>query len=302
MKIIKKISERFKQSPLWFMGYFLRKFSVSRRIPDDVYIKLEYLFETGRVLKLAPPTSYNEKLQWLKLHDIHPEYTEFVDKYSAKEYVAKVVGDKYIIPTLGVWDTFEEIDFIKLPNRFVLKTTNDSGGVFIVNDKNTMDINRAKEVIKRSFNRNYFYVHREYPYKNVCPRIIAEQFMVDESGSELKDYKIFCFDGVPKLIQVDYDRFTKHKRNLYDIEWKRLPFTLKFPTDWNREIPKPEGLKEMLDVASKLSKGMKHVRVDLYHINGKVYFGELTFFHGSGHEKFSPREWDYKLGEWLKIQ
>lgn len=302
MQSVKIIRERFKQSPLWVFGYFLRKLKVSKVLSDRTYVKLEYLFETGKFLKLDNPVTYNEKLQWLKLNNKHQEYSLMVDKYTAKEYVAEKVGNSYLIPTLGVWDKFEEIDFSQLPDQFVLKTTNDSGGVLIVKDKRKIDLEKAKEVIAKSMNSNYFYVHREYPYKFITPRIIAEKYMVDESGTELKDYKIFCFDGSPKIIQVDYDRFTEHKRNLYDIEWRRLPFTLKFPTDWNREIAKPEGLEEMLEVAKTLSSGIPHVRVDLYHINGKVYFGELTFFHGSGHEKFTPEEWNYKIGEWLNLK
>ena len=296
-----KLIHKMKENWLWPLDFMLRKFSPLIK-EDKWYIQLHYLFCTHKRLHISNPKTYNEKLQWLKLNDFHPEYSDLVDKYKVKGYVEKMIGVEHVIPTLGVWNRFEEIDFTSLPQQFVLKTTHDSGGVYIIKDKHEMDLEQARKVIQRSLNHNYFYVHREYPYKNVAPRIIAEKYMVDESGTELKDYKIFCFDGVPKIIQVDYDRFSEHKRNLYDTEWNRLPFTLKFPTDWNREIAKPEGLQEMLDIASKLSLGIPHVRVDLYHINGKVYFGELTFFHGSGHEKFTPEEWNYKVGEWLNIK
>lgn len=297
---MKKLTKAIK-NPFWALSVVLRRL-LSKYIKDDsLYIKWEYFLEMRKNLNLNSPQTYNEKLQWLKLNDIHPEYTNLVDKVEVKKIVARAIGEEHVIKTLGVWDSFEDVNFDALPDMFVLKTSHDSGGVAICRDKRQECIKAAQKKIEKSMRRNYFWEHREYPYRDVKPRIIAEQYMVDESGTELKDYKIFCFDGEPKVIQVDYDRFTEHKRNLYDIEWNRLPFTLKFPTDWSREIPKPEGLQEMLDMARKLSEGMPHVRVDLYHINGKIYFGELTFFHGSGHEKFTPEEWNMTFGEWIHI-
>ena len=292
---------KYVKAPRLVLSFILRHFfSRTRWLTDESFIKYEYLFETGKRLDLANPLTFNEKLQWLKLHDIHPEYTIMADKYCAKNYVSSIIGESYLIPTIGVWESFDDIDFSKLPDQFVIKTTHDSGGVVIIKDKKR-DLCNARKVIEKSLRHNYFYEHREYPYKDIQPRIIAEKYMVDESGTELKDYKIFCFYGEPRIVQVDYDRFIDHKRNLYDIAWNRLPFTLKFPTDRKREIPKPEGLGEMLDVAKKLSKGIPHVRVDLYHINGKIYFGELTFFHGSGFEKFTPEEWNKILGNWIQL-
>ena len=287
-------------TPRLIGSYILRHF-MSTFFNDRTHITLEYLFEVGKKLPIESPKTFNEKLQWLKLNDIHPEYTQMVDKVAAKDYVASIIGEKYIIPTLGVWNYWEEIDFNKLPEKFVLKTTHDSGGVAVCKDKSGRTLREAKKKICKSLKHNYFYEHREYPYRNVPPKIIAEKYMVDESGFELKDYKVFCFNGVPRIVQVDYDRFVCHKRNLYDTEWNRLPFTLKFPTDWNVEFPRPENFDKMLEIASKLSQGVPFVRVDLYNINGDVYFGELTFFHGSGFEKFTPEEWDLKLGNWIKI-
>lgn len=270
-------------------------------VPDKPFLKILYRCVTGEKLNLHNPQNFNEKLQWLKLHDRNPEYTKLVDKYGVKDHIAKTIGSKYIIPTLAVYNSGEEINFEALPNQFVLKCTHDSGGIVVCKDKSKLDKQNAIKLLGDGLKKNFYYQNREWPYKNVIPRIIAEQYMVDESGEELKDYKFFCFDGEPKIVQVDYDRFDNHKRNLYDLEWNRLPFTLEFPTDWNHEIAKPEALGEMIDVARQLSKGIPHVRVDLYHINGKVYFGELTFYHGSGFEKFTPEEWNYTLGEWIKI-
>jgi len=291
---------KYVKTPRLIGGYIIRHF-LSHQLSDEKFVRWEYFFQVGRFPNLDNPKTFNEKLQWLKLNNIHPEYTKLVDKYLAKQYVEQQIGSGYIIPTFGVWNDFTEIDFSKLPNQFVLKTTHDSGGVAIVKDKSTVDMRKIRRRIERSLRHNYYYDNREYPYKDVKPRIIAEKYMVDESGTELKDYKIFCFSGVPKIIQVDYDRFVKHKRNLYDTEWNRLPFTLKFPTDWNREFNKPKNLDKMLEIAAKLSVGYPHLRVDLYNINGNIYFGELTFFHGSGHEKFTPDEWNLKLGDWINL-
>ena len=237
------------------------------------------------------------------MNDIHPEYSRIVDKAEAKEYVKEILGDgaeQYIIPTLGVWNCFDEINFENLPNQFVLKTTHDSGGVAVVKDKSTMNLADVRKKIERSMNNNFFYEHREYPYKNIKPRIIAEQYMVDESGKELKDYKFFCFDGEPKMLFVATDRPFDTRFDFFDIKWNHLPFKQGHPLA-TKEIKKPAGFDKMLELSRKLSKGFPHVRVDLYDINGDIYFGELTFFHFSGNVPFEPEVWDYKIGEWLKL-
>lgn len=256
---------------------------------------------TGYPLNLDNPQTYNEKLQWLKLYDRHPEYTEMVDKATAKEYVAKRVGEQYIIPTLGLWDSVDEVDWESLPRQFVIKCTGDSGGVVVCKDKSRLDIESAKAKLKRGWGRNYCKYNKEYPYENVRPRIIAEEYLEDESGYELKDYKIFCFNGEPKLIEVDFDRFRGHKRNVYDLDWRLLDLVIQYPCDCERHFEKPIHFDEMLHVASQLSQGIPHVRVDLYNANGRIYFGELTFFHGSGMEHFDPIEWDYKLGDMITL-
>lgn len=272
-----------------------------KKLSDEEYLSLVYKLKFGKKLDLASPKTFNEKLQWLKLYDRKPIYTTMVDKYEAKKYVADIIGEEYIIPTLGVWDKFDDIDFDTLPEQFVLKTTHDSGGIVICRDKKTFDKEKAKQKIEWSLKREFYYLWREWPYKNVKPRIIAEKYMVDESGFELKDYKIFCFGGEPKLVQVDFDRFSNHKRNVYSADWELLELTIQFPRDPNRKIEKPKKLEEMMQLACILSAGIPHIRIDFYSINDQIYFGELTFFHGSGYEEFSPREWDYTFGSWIEL-
>ena len=197
-------------------------------LPDELIIRQLYRLKTGKVLNLENPRSFDEKIQWLKLHDRNPELTNLVDKYEVKKIVSEIVGDKYIIPTLGVWKKPEDINFNSLPDQFVLKCTHDSGGLIICKDKASLDKAQAIRILRHSFRRNYYYRGREWAYKNVKPKIIAEQYMEDSSG-ELNDYKVFNFDGCPKLIQVDYDRFTDHKRNLYTPDWKYIDASIKFP-------------------------------------------------------------------------
>ena len=270
-------------------------------IPDDIYLKKEFKVRMGNELNLNNPQTFNEKIQWLKLYDRHPEYTMMVDKYAAKQYVASKIGDDYIIPTLGVWTKFDDIDFDKLPNQFVLKCTHDSGGLVICKDKSTLDITAAKRKIEHCLKRKYYYIHREWPYKNVKPRIIAEKFMVDESG-ELRDYKFYCFNGEPKVFLVASERFSGHRTyfDYFDMEGNHLPFTQGGMN--NPVTPElPSTFEEMKQVAMKLSHGLPHVRIDLYSVDGKVFFGEFTFFDSSGFEKFTPREWDNVFGNWLNL-
>ena len=270
-------------------------------ISDKNYLERLYKKRMHKELNLENPKTFNEKLQWLKLYDRKLEYIKMVDKYEAKKYVENLIGKEYIIPTIGIYDKFEDIDFEKLPNQFVIKCTHDSGGIVICKDKNTFNKKEAKKKIQRALKRNYYYSKREWVYKEIKPRIIIEEYMVDESGLELKDYKIFCFNGEPKFIQVDFDRFSTHKRNIYTLDWKLLNFSIEYPSDLNRTINKPINLKKMIQFAKELSKNIPHVRVDFYSINEKIYFGELTFYHGAGYERFKPIEWDKKMGDMIKL-
>lgn len=279
---------------------------IFRKLPwlkhnDRAFIKWDYYFGMGKFPDLDNPKRFNEKLQWLKLHDKRPEYTLMVDKYEAKKYVAGILGEEYIIPTLGVWERFEDIDFDALPQQFVLKCTHDSGGLVICPDKSKLNIEKAQKKINKRLKRNQFRKHREYPYKGVKPRIIAEQFMVDESGTELKDYKFFCFNGEPKMLLLASNRGKGTYMNFYDMEFNLLPVQRAAHPNAKNLFVKPDGFDKMKQLAKTLSKGIPHIRVDFYNINGKIYFGELTFFSGSGNIPFHPDEWDYKIGEWLEL-
>lgn len=287
------------KNPLWVLGVILRRV-FSRFMDDKTFIRWEYFSGMGKFPNLKSPRTYNEKLQWLKLNDKHEEYSKWVDKYEAKELVRGILGEEYIIPTLGVWERFDDIDFDALPNAFVLKTTHDSGGVVICKDKNTFDLKSAKKKIEKSLRCNFFYEHREYPYKNIVPRIIAEQYMVDESGTELKDYKFFCFGGKCKMLFVATDRPIDTRFDFFDTDFNHLPFSQGHPLA-TKPIVKPAGFEKMIEISEILANPFRHVRVDLYDINGHIYFGELTFFHFSGNVPFVPAQWDKIIGSWLEL-
>ncbi|MBF7097909.1 glycosyl transferase [Alkalibacter sp. M17DMB] len=267
---------------------------------DETYLKVAYWCKMDKKLNLENPTTYNEKLQWLKLNDRNPEYTKFVDKYEVRKFIEKTIGNDYLIPLLGVWEDIEEIDFDKLPNQFVLKCTHDSGGLVICKDKTKLDINKAKKKLQKSLKHNYYWGQREWIYKDIKPRIIAEKYMVDESKKELKDYKFFCFDGAVKAMFIATDRGIDTRFDFFDLEFNHMPFMQHYPNA-SKTIIKPKGFEEMIKLANVLSKGIPHVRVDFYDINGKVYFGEMTFFHFSGWEKFEPSEYDEVFGKWIKF-
>lgn len=248
---------------------------------------------------------YGQEVQELYSNSYIFAYTMMVDKYEVKKYVASKIGEEHIIKTLGVWDHFDDIDFAQLPNQFVLKCTHDSGGLVICTDKSKLDLAAAKKKIEKSLKNDYYMQNREWPYKNVKRRIIAEEYMVDESGYELKDYKIFAFDGEAKAMFIASDRTNPNeetKFDFFDMDFNHLPFTNGHPNskEWDK-IKRPKGLDEMKKYAEILSKGLPEARIDFYDINGKVYFGEITFFHWSGFERFEPAEWDKKFGSWITL-
>ena len=270
---------------------------------DKIYLDIIYYLRFGKHVNWNNPRTFNEKLQWLKLHNRESIYTKMVDKYEAKKYVANLIGSEHIIPTIDVYDRVEDINWDKLPNQFVLKCTHDSGGVFICRDKTTFDIEATKIKLNKALKKNCFYGNREWPYKNVIPRIICEEYKVDESGYELKDYKWFCFDGEPKALFIATDRGNSDKEtkfDFFDMDFNHLPIKNGHPNAVNA-IKKPIGFNKMKELAAILSKGIPHLRVDFYDINGHIYFGELTFFHWSGMMPFEPEEWDYKFGSWIKL-
>lgn len=286
-----------------YTSYILNRPIIRSITPESWFLRVRYYWYLEKRMNIARPLTFNEKLQWLKLNYKNPILNRLADKYEVRDFVASRIGENHLIPLVGgPWNSFDAIDFNTLPNQFVLKTTHDSGGVVICRNKNTFDVHSAKDIINTHLKRKFYWIGREWSYKNITPRIIAEKYMVDESGYELKDYKIFCFNGEPKFIEVDFGRFSEHKRNIYSTDWEYLGFTSHiYPTDSNIKIRKPEKLDSMLSIAEELSKGLPHVRIDLYMIYDQIYFGEFTFYHGSGFEKFKPEKWDTIIGGWLEL-
>lgn len=279
----------------------LSSLSLFKDMNDEEYLKKLFKCHMKRELNLDNPQTFNEKLQWLKLYDRKPEYTTMVDKYAVKKYVSDIIGEEYIIPTLGVWNHFDEIDFDKLPNQFVLKCTHDSGGIVICTDKSNLDLKAAKKKIEKCLRRNYYWSSREWPYKNVKPRIIAEKYMSDEGKEELSDYKVLCFNGEPKIVEVHKGRFNgQHTQDCYDEFWNKTDIEQHDLPKSNDIMPKPAFLEEMLQLSKLLSKNLIHVRVDWYFTNDRLYFGELTFFNGSGYNQFCGNA-DELLGSWIKL-
>lgn len=271
-------------------------------LPDDLFLRLMFHAKMGVKLNLDEPKTFNEKVQWLKLYDRKPIYTTFVDKYKVRDYIKEKIGDKYLIPLLGVWDDPNEIDFDALPDRFVLKCNHDSGTVVICDDKTKLDINATKELLSQKLKRNFYWGGREWPYKNVEPKIICEQFMENDNGRGLTDYKIYCFNGIPKMMMIANDRFTGAQTHFdyFDQDYNWLDLEWDNPRS---EVPppKPARFDEMMSIAKELSVDIPQVRIDLYEIKGTVYFGEMTFFDGCGLQKITPSSWDYTLGSWIKL-
>ncbi len=273
-------------------------------VPDSIYLKLLYRVTTGEKCNLKNPVTYNEKLQWLKLNDRKSEYSDMVDKYEVRKIIENSVGVEYLIPCYGVYNSFDEIDFGKLPEQFVLKCTHDSGSVVICKDKISFDMDSARKSLETAMKRDYYSTYREWPYKYVKPRIIAEKFMVDESGDDLKDYKVMCFNGRAEVIEVHENRFTEgkeHTQTFYDRNWKKLPIVQEGLMYVQEERTAPVLLPKILELSEQLSKDMYHARIDWYIINGKIYFGEITFFDGSGFESFPNREDNLFLGSLIKL-
>lgn len=274
---------------------------IGRIIPDKLYLKVLYLMYFKKKLDLKNPKSFNEKLQWLKLYNRKNELTNLVDKYEVRKYVKDKIGSEYLIPLIGVWKNFDEINFNELPDKFVLKCNHDSGGISICKTKKDFNKNIARKKLKKSLENNFYYRYREWPYKNIKKKIIAEVFLEDVEKKELLDYKFMCFNGKVKCSFVCSDRDKGDlKVNFFDKNWKEMPFTRVYKKS-EKEIDKPRNYKKMIQLCEKLSEEFPFVRVDLYEVNNRIYFGELTFFPGSGFEKFQPEEYDYILGDWIKL-
>lgn len=275
----------------------------AKNFNDKLYLKIKYRRIMKSSLCLIEPKTFTQKLNWLKIYDHNPVYTTMVDKYLAKAHVANIIGQEHIIPTIAVWDSVEQIDFDQLPNRFVLKCNHDSDtGVVICNDKASLNKIATLEKLGKAMKEDYFSWTREWPYKNVERKIIAEQFIEDTTTGELRDYKFFCFNGKVRFFKIDFNRHLSHKANYYLPDGSLLPFgEIACPPDPDKQLEIPVNLQEMIEIAEKLSAGIPFLRVDLYNINGIIYFGELTFYPASGFGPFEPDEWDSKIGDMLTL-
>lgn len=272
-------------------------------LSDKLYLSLFYRGEFGKKLNWEKPVTFQEKLQWLKLNNRNPAYSELVDKYEVKRIVGSQIGEQYIIPTIGVWYRFEDIDWDTLPEQFVLKTTHDGGGkgIVICKNKKTFDLKKAKKILTSSLSRNTYKNVREWPYKNVKPRIIAEQYIEDTLTHDLPDYKFFCFNGEVKALYVATGRSSGNvKFDFFDVNFNHLDIVQTHPMS-GVQIEKPKCFEEMKRLASILSLGMPHVRCDFYQVNGQVYFGELTFYHHGGFVPFHPQSWNKIWGDWITL-
>lgn len=298
--MIRKILNAIKQPKILFT-LILNKMKF---LPDKTYLKLRYRVEFGKKLDLKNPKSFNEKLNWLKLYDRKPIYNTMVDKYEVRKYISETIGEEYLIPLIGIWNSFDEIDFDALPEQFVLKCTHDSGSVVICKDKSKFDYNAAKRKLERKFNKNLYWWAREWVYKDIKPRIIAEKYMNDGIHDDMVDYKFFCFNGKPEYIYVS-ENLSDHKNgaiSFYDMDFNEAPFRRTDFKKLDHAPEKPESFDKMVELAKILSKDHYFLRVDFYDICGKIYFGELTFCPAAGYMPIVPQEWDYKLGEMLDIE
>lgn len=270
-------------------------------LPDDKYLKKLFKAHFRKELDLKNPVTFNEKLQWLKLYNRKPEYTIMVDKYKVREYIAQTLGEEYLIPLLGVWDDPDEIDFDALPDQFVLKCNHNSGlGMCICKDKSKLDIPKVKAELRKGLKQDYYLTGREWPYKNVPRKIICEKFMSDGIKEDLQDYKFFCFNGAPKFMYISNDYSENATTDFFDMDFNHLEMRMKDPN--SRVLPqKPHLFDEMKEIAEKLSRGIPFVRVDLYLVGNRIYFGELTFFHNAGFSAIYPEHWGGILGDWIEL-
>ena len=309
---MQNINRLFSRDGIWLaLHWICINTFIKRIIPDESFVKLQYRAHCGQSLNLKNPQSFSEKLNWLKIHDHNPIYTKIVDKITVKDYVRKIIGNDYIIPTLGVYSQFDEIDFDLLPNQFVLKTNHSGGsaGVVICKDKHFFNKNEARKILEKSLKLDMYYVSREWPYKNIKRRILAEKLISNDSTHngnnrsssqfmDLLDYKFFCFNGVPKFLYVsDYS----HNMIQMNLDWSKADFERVGFSTFDTPPARPKNLDEMISIASKLSHGIPHVRVDLYNVEGRIYFGEMTLYTGGGNIMFNPNLYNLIIGSYLDI-
>lgn len=302
MNIIEKI-KRAINSPEKIPLNIIYRLPFFHIMNDENYIKLLYKITYNKKTDLSNPKTFNEKINWLKLNDRKEIYTTMVDKNLAKDYVANIIGREYIIPTIGVYNSFDEIDFNELPNQFVIKCNHDSGNVFICKDKERFDFKTARKRISNSLKKDFYYINREWPYKNIKRKIIIEKYMKDNDSDDLTDYKFYCFNGKPKYLYISngLSDHTRTRLDFLDINFNRAPFGRKDYKHFEKIPPQPKKYKEMIKLAEILSDNIPFLRVDFYEINNKIYFGELTFSPCGGFMKFYPKEWDKKLGDMIDL-
>lgn len=285
---------------------YLAKLGVYDGMSDEDYLKRLFKLSLGYNLDLNNPKTFNEKTQWLKLYAVKDYYSILADKFEVKDVVGKAIGYEHIIPTIATWDRAEDIDFSALPDSFVLKCNHTSStGVIICKEKNIIDENSIRLAMKKAMESDYSNLRREKQYGQIKRKILAEELISGENGKDIDDYKVFVFNGKARLIQVDYDRFTDHHRNFYDIDWNYLPFTTCYPSNSEHGIEQPKNLGELIDLAEKLSAevvpDIPFVRTDFYITDDKIYFGEITFYHGAGIERFYPEKYDRILGDMIDL-
>lgn len=297
-----KIRENLKNNEAIVRTYDkFKEFYYRHVISDEELIRKKFKKRLGREVDLENPIKFNDKLQWLKLNWHDPIATKCADKYEVREIVKEKIGEEYLNELIGVYESVDEINIDELPEKFVLKGTHGSGFNIICKDKNELNWDLEFKKMRLWLKNNYYLSKREWVYRDIKPRIICEKYLEEFETGELRDYKIFCFNGEPRLIQVDFDRFKNHKRNLYDLNWNLIDAKIQYPNDPFVKIDRPQKLCEMLKLSKKLSEDFPHVRVDFYHIDSKLIFGELTFFHGAGFEKFWPEDFEEKMGSWLQL-
>ena len=303
MKIGKylKAGFRFLKDP-YYRFLILSGKGLYNNLSDEEFVTKMYRAVEGEDLDLSNPKSFSAKLQWLKLFNRKSIYSIMVDKYRARDFVKEKIGEQYLIPLIGVWDSPDDIDFDKLPDKFVLKCNHNSGlGMCICKSKRDIDWKKVKDELDRGIKQDYYLRWREWPYKNVPRKIICEQFMIDNStDGTLTDYKFFCFNGEPKIMYISHDASENATTDFYDMDFVKLPIRMKDPNS-DKVMQKPECFEEMKELARVLSKDVPFLRVDFYYINNSIYFGELTFFHNAGFVKIYPEEWNYILGDWVKL-
>jgi hypothetical protein len=297
-----RMFERIAEKTRSILRHIL-KYKIFYLLPDEIYLKIMYRLNMGRPLNLKKPAYFNEKLQWLKLYYRNPMYTTLADKYAARKHVADMIGEKYLIPLIGIWDRFDEIDFDSLPDQFVLKCTHNSGGVIVCQSKNVLDIRAVGRQFKKQLKRNYYYLHREWSYKNIKPRILCEKLISSKNGGLPMDYKFHCFNGQPDSVMICSDRQSGNTKFYYfDRNWELLKYNNNGiqPND-DMLFPRPSKLDEMFELASSLSRGIPYVRVDLYFENDEIYFGEMTFYSDAGFDSKMLKETDLLFGNKLDL-